>query len=159
MRLLFLCMALLTVLACSDDSGNDFSMGPECGVNATTDRFGYLTCTSTGSMTPPFGQPEVIQCASHCPGVTPACVTKCLEAHVPAGPQWNCPCDGSPCWREISSDLKFCPGCGDGDIEAPEECEGDDFGGVTCASLGCAGGNLICSNTCLIDSSACFGCP
>ena len=48
-------------------------------------------------------------------------------------------------------------GCGNGIIEAPaERCEGTDFGGTTCESLGYAGGNLAC-NGCQLDTQGCFG--
>ncbi|MFO0747498.1 MAG: fibro-slime domain-containing protein [Myxococcota bacterium] len=44
--------------------------------------------------------------------------------------------------------------CGDGAIEGLEECEGHDFGGVTCASLGYLGGDLACVS-CAIDVQGC----
>src|SRR5688572_14123307 len=46
--------------------------------------------------------------------------------------------------------------CGDGVRDAAEEdCDGDDFGGVTCDTLGLPGGELICDATCTIDSTGC----
>jgi cysteine-rich repeat protein len=38
--------------------------------------------------------------------------------------------------------------CGNGVLNGTEACDGDDFGGVTCASLGFHGGPLVCSATC-----------
>ena len=45
-------------------------------------------------------------------------------------------------------------GCGNGILEGTEECDVNDFGGVTCPS----GGNLSCRGDCTTDSSACFNC-
>ena len=50
--------------------------------------------------------------------------------------------------------------CGDGVIEAPEDCEGDDLGGATCESLGhISGGSLSCDPACYFDKSACIPNP
>jgi len=65
------------------------------------------------------------------------------------------------------------PVCGNGIIEAGEDCEGSDLGGVTCESLGMPGDGLACDADCLLDISGCgicgngacedsedqFGCP
>ena len=48
------------------------------------------------------------------------------------------------------------PVCGDGTIEAGEDCEGDDLGGQTCASQGFLRGELGCTNTCTFDTSGCI---
>ncbi len=45
--------------------------------------------------------------------------------------------------------------CGNGIREGTEECDGDDLNGVSCAALGFAGGNLVCSTTCIRDTSGC----
>ncbi len=47
------------------------------------------------------------------------------------------------------------PYCGDGVMDEGEECDGDDFGDVTCKSLGLGLGDLVCSDTCTIDDSDC----
>lgn len=47
--------------------------------------------------------------------------------------------------------------CGDGTIGAGEECDGTDFGGKTCASLGFARGTLACVQ-CHIDTGGCSVC-
>ncbi|MBN4050142.1 TlpA family protein disulfide reductase [Desulfobulbus sp. AH-315-M07] len=46
--------------------------------------------------------------------------------------------------------------CGDGSLTGAEQCDGIDFGGATCASLGLDSGELSCTTACLIDDSACF---
>lgn len=44
--------------------------------------------------------------------------------------------------------------CGDEKVEFGEECDGNNFGGKTCASFGYNDGSLKC-NTCIIDKSGC----
>ncbi|MBX7080548.1 MAG: hypothetical protein K1X88_15220 [Nannocystaceae bacterium] len=49
--------------------------------------------------------------------------------------------------------------CGDGVMNADEECDGEDFGGSSCESLGYAGGSLSCAADCTtLDLSGCLGC-
>jgi hypothetical protein len=48
--------------------------------------------------------------------------------------------------------------CGDGQITAPEQCDGQNQGGQTCATVSmgaCTGGYLICTGQCIFDYSAC----
>ncbi len=47
------------------------------------------------------------------------------------------------------------PGCGNGLIEPPEDCDSEDLVGETCASLGYEGGTLACANNCAFDTSGC----
>jgi hypothetical protein len=44
--------------------------------------------------------------------------------------------------------------CGNGTIEAGEDCDGVDLGGMDCVAVGFAGGTLAC-NGCTFDTSAC----
>ncbi|MCB9718314.1 MAG: hypothetical protein H6712_30970, partial [Myxococcales bacterium] len=44
--------------------------------------------------------------------------------------------------------------CGDGVLDEGEECDGADFGGLSCADFGGDAGQLACS-ACQIDSSGC----
>ncbi len=49
--------------------------------------------------------------------------------------------------------------CGDGVIDPPEVCDGNNLGGETCASQGFTGGTLACSGDCLsFDTAGCFDC-
>jgi len=48
--------------------------------------------------------------------------------------------------------------CGNGVLEASEECEGFDTRGATCDSLGFGVGQLRCSAQCKLDTSACGVC-
>jgi hypothetical protein len=62
---------------------------------------------------------------------------------------------GTPCTYDISG----CSGtCGDGVRKGNEQCDTNDFSGLTCTSLGYFGGNLACTGTCTIDASGCNLC-
>jgi len=45
--------------------------------------------------------------------------------------------------------------CGNGIRESAEQCDGDDLAGISCVTLGYAGGNLACTATCTHDTSGC----
>lgn len=47
------------------------------------------------------------------------------------------------------------PYCGDGFIDAGEQCDGSNFGGKTCQSFGFDYGSLSCSGTCTISTNGC----
>jgi hypothetical protein len=47
------------------------------------------------------------------------------------------------------------PTCGNGVIDAGEQCDGTSFGGTTCSSLGFAGGTLACSSSCTRVTTNC----
>lgn len=50
------------------------------------------------------------------------------------------------------------PVCGNSKREPGEACDGDDFGGVSCATYGYTSGELDCADTtCQIDTAACIG--
>ncbi len=48
--------------------------------------------------------------------------------------------------------------CGNGVIEAGEQCDGGDLGGATCASEGFGGGGIQCTESCTLDTSNCNTC-
>ena len=48
--------------------------------------------------------------------------------------------------------------CGNGAVDFGEECDGDDFDGEDCTTLGMNGGSLGCTSACTFDVSACLGC-
>ncbi len=52
-------------------------------------------------------------------------------------------------------DTMFMSVCGDGAITEGEACEGTDFKGATCGSLGFDTGTLSCGATCQLDTSKC----
>jgi hypothetical protein len=47
------------------------------------------------------------------------------------------------------------PVCGDGALQADEECDGADLGGKSCADFGLGAGALACSAACTIDLGGC----
>jgi len=151
-------MAFILALGCSDSDNPDLTgAAPDCSVTSMgQDRFGYLICTDD--------QAQVVECPDYCPGVAPACVTRCTDGHVSNGPDWVCPCSGDSCFRVVQNQVRLCPGCGDGVIEGAEQCEGaenqvPDLAGQDCVSMGCTGGTLACSFTCTFDLTSCTGCP
>jgi len=59
-------------------------------------------------------------------------------------------------YNKIEKGSPQCTTCGDGLIIGSEECEGNDFKGKSCESLGYDGGALACRSDCLFDYSNCF---
>jgi hypothetical protein len=47
--------------------------------------------------------------------------------------------------------------CGDGRRASDEACDGDDFGGATCGTLGYASGTLSCGPGCVVATDGCEG--
>lgn len=47
--------------------------------------------------------------------------------------------------------------CGNNVREGSEECDGADFGGLSCATFGFSEGAVVCGDSCAVDSSACTG--
>jgi alpha-tubulin suppressor-like RCC1 family protein len=47
------------------------------------------------------------------------------------------------------------PVCGDGIINGTDECDGDEFGVVSCTSQGYYGGTIACTDECVIDNTEC----
>ncbi|MEM7158981.1 MAG: M23 family metallopeptidase [Myxococcota bacterium] len=64
------------------------------------------------------------------------------------GPAVPCPlgCAGGECIE---------PFCGDGTVNAGEQCDGGNLGGNSCGGLGYDGGSLGCTATCQLDVSGC----
>ncbi|HEV8320826.1 MAG TPA: hypothetical protein VG389_04380, partial [Myxococcota bacterium] len=61
----------------------------------------------------------------------------------------------------LSYDTSTCtapPGCGDGAVVPPEQCDGVDLAGQTCETQGLDGGTLGCTGGCVFDLSGCTGC-
>ncbi len=48
--------------------------------------------------------------------------------------------------------------CGNGTIDAGEDCDGTNLGGNTCLSNGFASGLVSCTGGCVLDTSACYSC-
>lgn len=62
----------------------------------------------------------------------------------------------------MSIDTSNCFACGNGVLEASEECDMGNFGGLSCADYGPGGttpaGSLVCSAECIIDANDCTFC-
>ncbi|WP_230467851.1 hypothetical protein [Lujinxingia vulgaris] len=167
-------------LGCSDTCGLDTSactIDPVCGDDAVntdeeacdgTDLAGE-TCESLGFDGGTLG------CSDTCGFDTSACTTNpvCGDDTVNTDEEV---CDGADLGGQTCESLGFdggtlgcsdtcgfdtsaCttnPVCGDDTVNTDEEvCDGADFGGQTCESLGFDGGTLGCSETCDVDTSAC----
>jgi hypothetical protein len=51
-----------------------------------------------------------------------------------------------------------CYGCGNNVIEVNEECDREQFGLKDCKTEGFDGGDLVCTDNCVIDTSQCYDC-
>jgi hypothetical protein len=70
------------------------------------------------------------------------------DERIGAGGTWDIGAD------EHDADVSP-PVCGDGAREGAEECDGADFGGLTCVDYGFTGGTLACTGGCTVDTSGC----
>lgn len=61
---------------------------------------------------------------------------------------------GCPC-APGSSQQRCNEVCGDGEVEAPEQCDGSNLDGADCALQGYSWGELVCTVDCTFDESAC----
>jgi hypothetical protein len=60
------------------------------------------------------------------------------------------PTSDDPVGTEVGGEL-----CGNGSIDAPEQCDGSELGDADCVSAGFAGGTLACSGSCVLDTGGC----
>ena len=139
-------------LACSEDCSlidySDCEQEPKCG-NGTLDE---------GEECDDGNHSNVDGCPDD-----PAAGGTCHEARCGDRFVWAAheACDsGGVDSAECDSDCTT-PVCGDGHAnqDAGETCDGTDFRGATCATLGFTGGTLACSAGChAVDQSQCFLC-
>jgi len=124
-----------------------------------------VTCLSLGYLGGTLG------CAVSCTFDTTSCMAPiCGDGVVGAGE----PCDdgnvanGDGCsdtcqvesgWSCFGEPSTCSSTCGNGVIDVGEECDGSGLGGATCVSAGFDGGTLLCTATCLLDTSGCYACP
>jgi Zn-dependent metalloprotease len=66
-------------------------------------------------------------------------------------------CAGN-CLFDASACVQNQPQCGNGVVEAGEDCDGFDLGGESCSTQGFTGGTLACNATCTFDNSDCATC-
>lgn len=60
------------------------------------------------------------------------------------------------CQDDLASCQASSGSCGNGVLDAGEECETGDLDGESCAILGFGGGKLACATGCTFDTSGCF---
>ena len=61
------------------------------------------------------------------------------------------------CTYDMSGCIPVPETCGNGKVDAGEECDGSDLDGYTCESRGFPGGRLRCDDYCTFDESGCDG--
>ncbi len=63
----------------------------------------------------------------------------------------ECPygCENGAC-------LPYTPACGNGVLDAGEECDGSNVGGATCQDVGFDSGTLSCTSSCTVNISGCY---
>ena len=54
---------------------------------------------------------------------------------------------------------EICGQCGNGMVGVNEECDGQFLNGATCETVGLEGSDLLCTDQCLLDDTACAGGP
>ena len=73
------------------------------------------------------------------------------------GPWWAILASGCILgWDPIHDTARF-EDCGDAEIQAPEDCDGDNLGNLSCNAIGYYGGTLSCDG-CRFDTSECTNC-
>jgi hypothetical protein len=156
----------------SGDSGASEGGPADCGngvVDGTEDcdgeDLGGNTCVDYG-----FSE-GVLACAPDCVAVTQACST-CGDGVVALAEA----CDGAALGGSTCESLGFGGGvlacsadcsaldpsgcvalatCGNGALDATEQCDGANLGGSSCQALGFDGGTLSCTAACTIDAAGC----
>jgi cysteine-rich repeat protein len=81
-------------------------------------------------------------------GANPAVICVAVAALVLAACFYDWPASRIPTDGRV-------PECGNGTIEPPEDCDGEDLNGKTCASLQYESGTLACTANCAFDTSDC----
>jgi len=80
------------------------------------------------------------------------------KAALAGGALADCPGDLATCNADLAtcnSDLVVAPACGNGTVDAGEDCDQANLNSKTRATEGFAGGTLTCSAGCTFDTSGC----
>ena len=152
---------------CGDDTaeGSEACDGADLRGNACADLDGYeagtLSCTATCTYDTSkctFCGDGALNGTEECEGSEFGGVT-CQELGYGGGQlscTSSCTIDTSGCSSDCTDGS--CPTCGNGVIDAGEECDNEALNGATCSSLGFADGNLGCTSSCTYDTSGCTAC-
>ncbi len=133
-------------LQCTESCGYDTSLcdwsGPICGNGILEEGeecdgvvWRYGSCEELGYSGGTLG-------CNHC-----CCLLDTSLCECPEGYEWT----ASGCVEESVLNR-----CGNGVIDAGEECDGTNLGGETCERLGQMGGTLKCTSDCIFDLSECI---
>ncbi len=154
----------LVAFGCGGSGGGDDAVCGngvlETGEACDGTEFGSATCLTEG-----FTGGN-LACTATCTLDTSACTTAQPQCETPAD------CDATQCQTcrdgacvSTCTGSQTCEGgvctdptpanCGNGVIDANEQCDGNELGGQTCESQGFAGGTLGCTAACKFDTSAC----
>ncbi len=175
-RLSFILMMLLatawsckTEVTATDNCGDQFI---DPGETCDGAELGGATCRGLG-----FYQTDgQVRCGADCQLDTSGCGTaRCGDDTIQTDFGENCEgenlggascvtlgyatgslsCDAATCRFDLSGCVATAD-CGNGVIQAGEQCDGQNLDGQTCASLGYHGGNLLCTGGCQLDTTDCI---
>ncbi|NVB41943.1 hypothetical protein G6O69_29205 [Pseudenhygromyxa sp. WMMC2535] len=132
-------LSLLLSTGCSDDSTSDDGVIDESGDTSTDDDVGTTTDTDTDTDT----DDDV--------GTTD---TDGTDTDTGSTEETDSGTEETDTGTE-ETDTGSTAICGDMVIEDGEECEGEDFNGLTCADVGFMDGDLACADDCMFDYSGC----
>lgn len=137
-------MVALALVACGgDDVGGLTDSGSSSGTGSSTG--GSSESSESTSLPTTSGASE---------GVT---TTSGETTTTTSGPTTG---DGSSTTEGVeTTDTTVGPGaCGDGVLDAREQCDGAELGGQTCETQGFGGGALGCTAACALDTQGCATC-
>lgn len=83
----------------------------------------------------------------------------CTNFPSPAGTPFSGGTLGCLSPNNCAFDTSSCYYCGNGAINAGEQCDGSALGGQTCAGLGYTAGTLSCNSACQFNTAACISIP
>lgn len=143
---------------------------PACGLGSTSSSGEPGEGSSTAASVGTSALDETVAASS---GEPPSCGNGALDPEeacdgtaLPAGT--SCVAmgygEGTPgCAADCTAvDYSMCPDyveCGNGEVAADEQCDGDNLAGMTCGDFAnLTGPGLVCTDRCAFDTSACLIC-
>ncbi|HUU01105.1 MAG TPA: hypothetical protein VM425_06695 [Myxococcota bacterium] len=171
-RPIFAILLVLTANGCAADNDSGNSCGDDridTGEQCDGDRLNGQTCEDQGFTS------GVLSCTNDCNFDTSGCgpANPCGNGALDAEEE----CDKNDLAGKTCEDLGYdggalactggclfdvsgCEGtpdpCGNGTLDAGEECDGDELDGNSCSERGFSGGEPACNRACLLDWSGCL---